>query len=166
MKLTRRSTIAAIGGAITVLATRPLMAQATPVTHEVKMLNKATDGSKNIMVFEPNLVRAAPGDMIKLIPTDKSHSANSMKGLIPEGAEPIKTGMNEEVDVVLTVEGAYAIQCTPHLTMGMVLLVLVGDVSSNYAAVKEFKYRGKAKERLADIFTAADAILAAETAAG
>lgn len=171
MNTTRRETLAMIGASAAVLLTNgagtAAFAQAaTPTIHEVKMLNKATDDPKTIMVFEPNIIRAKVGDKIKFLAVDKGHAANSMKDLIPEGATGFKGAINEEVEYEFTTDGAYAIQCTPHLTMGMVMLALVGDVSGNLEAVKAGKYRGKAKERLTEIFTAADALLAAEPAAG
>lgn len=38
-----------------------------------------------------------------------------------------------------TTEGAYAIKCAPHLGIGMVALVVVGDAPANLDAVKELK---------------------------
>ena len=171
MTTTRRETLALIGASAAALltsgaGTAAFAQDATPTIHEIKMLNKATDDPKTIMVFEPNLIRAKIGDKIKFLATDKGHAANSIKDLIPAGAEPFKSAINEEFEYEFTADGAYAIQCTPHLTMGMVMLVLVGDVSGNLEAVKAGKYRGKAKDRFAEIFTAADALLAAEPAAG
>lgn len=170
MNTTRRKALALIGAGGAIVLTNGMSAafaqEATPTVHEIKMLNKATDNPKTIMVFEPNLIRAKVGDKIKFVAVDKGHAANSMKDLIPVGAEPFKGAVNEEIEYEFTADGAYAVQCTPHLTMGMVMLVLVGDVSGNLEAVKAGKYRGKAKDRFAEIFTAADALLAAEPAAG
>ena len=44
--------------------------------HEVKLLNKGTDGQK--MVFEPMVLFIKKGDSVKFIPTDKSHNVMSM----------------------------------------------------------------------------------------
>jgi len=60
---------------------------ASAADHEVKMLNK---GESGVMVFEPAFVQAEPGDTIHFIATDKSHDAESIKGMIPEGAEPLR----------------------------------------------------------------------------
>jgi pseudoazurin len=173
MKLSRRDTLGLLGAgfgfaAVSGGAIPAARAQeaAGPVLHEIKMLNKSSSDPKEIMVFEPDLVRAMPGDRIKFLATDKSHSASTMKDLIPEGAEPFRSAINEELEYEFTVDGAYAIQCTPHMAMGMVMLVLVGDVSGNYDAVKEARQRGKAKDRFEDIFARADALLAAEAATG
>ncbi|TIT72424.1 MAG: hypothetical protein E5W57_29950 [Mesorhizobium sp.] len=69
--------------------------------HVVQMLNK---GEKGAMVFQPDFVRAAPGDTIKFVPTDKSHNAEIIKGMIPDGAEAFKGKPSEEITVTLTKE--------------------------------------------------------------
>src|SRR5690606_4016966 len=77
---------------------------------EVKMLNKGENG---MMVFEPNFIRAAPGDTIRFVPTDKGHNAETIKGMIPEGAEPFKGKLGHEVVVTLDKEGVYGVKCMP-----------------------------------------------------
>jgi len=114
---------------------------------EVKMLNKGTDGQA--MVFEPAAIKAAPGDTIRFVPTDKGHDAAAMKGMVPEGAEVFKGKMNQEFTVTLDKEGAYVVKCTPHLGMGMVAVVVVGeDTPANLDAVKTGKLPKKARERV------------------
>ena len=114
---------------------------------EVKMLNKGSDGQA--MVFEPAAIKAAPGDTIKFVPTDKGHDAAAMKGMIPDGAEEFKGKMNQEFSVTLDKEGAYVVKCTPHLGMGMVAVVVVGDgAPANLDAVKTGKLPKKARERV------------------
>ncbi|HWW47907.1 MAG TPA: pseudoazurin [Xanthobacteraceae bacterium] len=105
--------------------------------HEVKMLNKGADGQS--MVFEPAFLKVAPGDTVKFVPTDKGHDAATIPGILPEGAEAIKGKMNQEVTVTLTVPGLYGYKCTPHLGMGMVGLIQVGDDTSNLTAAEAAK---------------------------
>lgn len=112
---------------------------------EVHMLNKGDAGA---MVFEPAFVKAAPGDVIRFLPTDKGHNAETIKGAIPEGAETFKSAINEEYDYTVTEEGLYAIKCTPHVGTGMVMLIQVGDDTSNLDDVKGVKLPKKARERL------------------
>ena len=50
---------------------------------EVKMLNKGAEG---MMVFEPALIKVAPGDTVKFVATDKGHNAETIKGMLPDGA--------------------------------------------------------------------------------
>lgn len=102
------------------LLTGPVWAE----VHEVKMLNSNDTGN---MVYEPDFLTVAPGDTIKFIPTDPSHNAESINEMTPEGAEPIKGKINQELEVTLTEEGIYGIKCTPHYAMGMVMLIEVGE---------------------------------------
>ena len=59
-------------------------AAAAAEDHEVKMLNKGSDGE--IMVFEPAFLKVAPGDTVTFVPTDPSHNSESIPDMIPEGA--------------------------------------------------------------------------------
>lgn len=115
---------------------------------EVKMLNK---GEKGIMVFEPDFIRAAPGDTVRFVPTDKGHNAETIKGMLPDGAEPFKSKFNKEVVVTFDKEGVYGIKCSPHFAMGMVALIEVGE-PVNLDAAKAVKVPRKAKEVFAAIF--------------
>ena len=116
---------------------------------EVKMLNK---GEKGTMVFQPDFVQATPGDTVTFVPTDKGHDAESIKGMIPDGAEPFKGKMNEQITVTLDEEGVYGVKCTPHYGMGMVALVVVGK-PVNLDQAKAVKQTGKAKKVFEQLFT-------------
>lgn len=116
--------------------------------HVVQMLNK---GDKGAMVFQPDFIKAAPGDTIKFVPTDKSHNAETIKGMIPEGAESFKSKMNEEFSVTLDKEGVYGVKCAPHYGMGMVAMIVVGQ-PVNADEAKAVKQTGKAKAVFADLF--------------
>lgn len=135
-----------------ILALGAAIALASPVgaaEFEVKMLNKGSDGTA--MVFEPAFVHAAPGDTITFVPVDKGHDVETIKGMIPEGAEPFKGKINEQVTVTLTQEGLYGIKCTPHYGMGMVGLIQVGN-PVNAEAAKAVKQSGKARTVFAKLF--------------
>jgi pseudoazurin len=112
---------------------------------EVQMLNKGKDGA---MIFEPASVKIATGDTVTFTPTDKSHNAETVKDLIPDGAAPFKGKMNEQIKVTFDAPGAYAVKCAPHVGMGMIALVVVGDAPTNIDAVKAAKLPKKARQRL------------------
>jgi pseudoazurin len=61
---------------------------------EVKLLNKGAEG---VMVFEPSFVKIAPGDTVKFLATDKGHNAETVKGMLPDGAAPFVGKMSEDV---------------------------------------------------------------------
>ena len=121
---------------------------ANAADHQVQMLNK---GEKGTMVFQPNYIVAAPGDTVTFVPTDKSHDAESVKDMIPEGAAPFKGKMNEQITVTFDKEGVYGVKCTPHYGMGMVALVVVGK-PVNLEQAKAVKQTGKAKKVFAELF--------------
>ena len=124
-------------------------APAMAANFDVQMLNKGEAGT---MVFEPALIQVQPGDTVTFLPTDKGHNAETNKDMLPEGAEAFKGTMGKEIVVTFTEAGAYGIKCAPHLGMGMVALVVVGENPANLEAVKEVKVPNKAKERFEAIF--------------
>lgn len=134
-------TVAAAAILAAIFAETPVMA----ANVEVQMLNKGEAGT---MVFEPALVKVAVGDTVTFVPTDKGHNAETMKELLPEGAEPFKGAMGKEVIVTFTAPGTYGIKCSPHLGMGMVALVVVGDDAVDTEAIKAVKLPKIARERM------------------
>ena len=131
-----------VGAAAVILA---LALPAAAADFEVHMLNKGAEGA---MVFEPAFVKVAPGDTVTFIPTDKGHNVETIKDMIPEGAEAFKSKMNETYKVTFDKAGAYGVKCTPHVGMGMVGVVVVGDAPANLDAVKTGKLPKKARERM------------------
>ncbi|MDB5474111.1 MAG: pseudoazurin [Devosia sp.] len=116
---------------------------------EVQMLNRGADGA---MVFEPALTNVEVGDTVTFVPTDRSHNAETIKGMVPEGAKGFKGKINEAISVTFTVPGVYGIRCLPHYAMGMVALVSVGDPTVNLEEAKSARNPPKAKERFDAIF--------------
>lgn len=120
---------------------------------EVQMLNR---GAKGAMVFEPDLIVAAPGDTIRFIPTDKGHNVETITGMLPAGAEPFKSRYNKEFSITLNAEGVYGVKCSPHYAMGMVALIQVGEPANSDDA-KAVKQTGKAKAVFTELFDQARA---------
>lgn len=133
-------------GMTAVAVAGPALAEGT--THNVDMLNKHPDDKKNRNVFLPLVLTVEPGDTVVFLPTDKGHNSESIKGMIPEGAEPWKSKINKEHAVTFEKPGLYGYRCTPHAALGMVGLIIVrGDgMTDNLEAVKSVKQRGRAKK--------------------
>jgi pseudoazurin len=115
---------------------------------EVKMLNKGADG---LMVFEPNLVKIAPGDTVHFVPADKGHDVESIDGMIPAGATPFKSEISKELTVKFEQSGVYGFKCRPHYGMGMVGLIVVGE-PVNKAEAAAVEQKGKAKQKFEKLF--------------
>ena len=126
----------------------PTMASAEEII--VKMLNKGSDGT--MMVFEPQLVKANVGDTVRFVATDPSHNAETIKGMIPDGATGFKGKMNQDVVFDAAQPGVYGVKCMPHYGMGMVSLVIVGDETPNLEEAKSARHVGKAKTKFAELF--------------
>lgn len=122
-----------------------LATTASAADFEVHMMNKGTDGA---MVFEPGYLKVAKGDTVTFLPTDKGHNAETIKDLIPQGAKAFKSKINETVTITFDVAGAYAVKCMPHVGMGMVALVVVGEAPDNIATIKAAKLPKLARQRL------------------
>jgi len=144
--MTRMATFALVAASLAALATPAFSAE-----HEVKMLNKGSDGQA--MVFEPAFLKVKPGDTVKFVPTDKGHDAESIPGMLPDGAEPFKGKLSQELTVTFEKPGLYGYKCVPHLGMGMVGLIQVGDDASNAAAIEGAKLPPLAKKRLSGFLT-------------
>ena len=122
-----------------------LSTAALAAEHEVAMLNR---GEAGVMVFEPGFVRAEPGDVIRFVPTDKSHNVEAIKDILPEGVEVFKSKINDEYELTVTEPGLYGVKCPPHFAMGMVMLLQVGDAPDNLEAAQSAQMPQKARERL------------------
>lgn len=112
---------------------------------DVQLLNKGDMGS---MVFQPDLVKIAPGDTVTFQPTDKGHNVETITGMLPAGATAFKGDTNKPLTETFTVPGVYAVKCNPHYGLGMVAVIVVGDDVSNLDALKGVKNPKKAQERL------------------
>ncbi|KUJ76651.1 pseudoazurin [Ruegeria profundi] len=133
----------------TLLAIALSVASAAPALAdiiEIEMLNKNEDGDR--MVFSQELIRAEVGDIIRFVPTDKSHNAQSVKDALPEGQEPFRGRVNQAIEYEVTETGLTAVVCLPHQAMGMVALVVVGDDLSNADDILNARVPGKGGDKL------------------
>lgn len=134
----------AIISAAVILAIAASSAQAKE--HQVKMLNKGAEG---MMLFEPAYLNVAPGDTVKFIATNKGHNAESLPGMVPDGAVPFKGKIDQELVVRFNAPGLYGFKCLPHLGMGMVGLIQVGSAVNKAAAqTAAAKLPGMGKTRM------------------
>ena len=134
-----------IAGAVLAMA---LASPAAAKDVQVKMLN---NGARGAMVFEPALVKVAPGDTVTFVATDKGHNAEIISSMMPAGAAPFKGKMNQTFTVKFSKPGVYGYKCLPHYGMGMVGAVIVGSSEPNSAQAKAASHPGKAKQTFASI---------------
>jgi pseudoazurin len=99
---------------------------------QVKMLNKGSDGS--LMAFEQPFIKIQPGDTVRFLATNPGHNAETVAGMLPDGAVPFRGKINEEIVVRFAKPGLYGYKCLPHAGMGMVGLIQVGNAANKPAA--------------------------------
>ena len=127
------TTVALLG----LLSTPALAADTT-----IEMLNKRDDGAK--MVYSEDIARIDVGDTVTWVPTSKGHNVEFIAG--PDGWDaPKKSKNNKEVAITFDMPGVYLYQCTPHKSMGMIALVVVGEGTNDVSGAK---VRGKSKKKL------------------
>ena len=126
-----------------------LAAMATPALAEdttVEMLNKRDDGAK--MVYSEDITRIEVGDTVTWVPTSKGHNVEFIAG--PDGWKaPKKSKLSKEYTYTFDTPGVYLYQCSPHKSMGMIAIVIVGDLTQEGVdAIKGAKVKGKSKKKL------------------
>ncbi len=110
----------------------------------IDMLNKNADGER--MVYSTEVARVAVGDTITWLPASKGHNVHFISA--PDGVELVKSKMNKEFSFTFEKEGIYLYQCTPHKSMGMIALVIVGENTDNIDSAEKAKVVGKSKKKL------------------
>ena len=111
---------------------------------DIEMLNKK---GKEKMVYSVDVANIDAGDTITWLPASKGHNVHFIAG--PDGcALPKKSKNNKEVAITFDTQGVYLYQCTPHASLGMLGLVVVGEDTSNIDLIKKAKVRGKSKKKL------------------
>ena len=117
----------------------------------IEMLNKRDDGAK--MVYSQDITTIEVGDTITWLPTSKGHNVEFIAG--PKDWEaPKKSKLGKEYTYTFDTPGVYLYQCTPHKSMGMIALVVVGDLTQEGVdAIKGAKVMGKSKKKLKELLS-------------
>lgn len=131
---------------LTILATVSAFSWANAADITVEMLNKRDDGAK--MAFSEDITRIDVGDTVTWVPTSKGHNVEFIAG--PDGFNtPKKSKSSKEVSITFDEPGIYYYWCSPHKSMGMIALVVVGGDKSNIEDIAGAKAVGKSKKKLA-----------------
>jgi pseudoazurin len=130
----------------------PAFAETTlPTEYTVEMWNKDPDDRKRKMVFSEDVITVAPGAEVTWLATDRGHNVEFIDG--PDGVELAgKSKLGKDVTITMTEPGVYVYVCTPHATMGMIGVVVVGEATPEaIAQAADAKVRGKSKKKLAEL---------------
>lgn len=131
--VTRRHALILFGAATGLAAASPLRAASA---HQVQALNRAPDNARQMMVFYPAIIRIEPGESVDFVMSDRGHNVESFHDMLPDGADPFRSGMGQGLAQRFDTPGTYGFFCRPHRAMGMIGFVLVGDFAVNLDAVR------------------------------
>ena len=112
----------------------------------IEMLNKR---GKEKMLYGQDVVRVDVGQTITWTPDSKGHNVQFVS--VPEGVEKVKSKLSKEFSYTFEQEGVYLYVCTPHASMGMIGVVVVGESDVNLDEVLNYKFRGKSKKKFKKI---------------
>ena len=112
----------------------------------IEMLNKR---GKDKMLYGQDVARIDVGQTITWTPDSKGHNVQFVS--VPKGVEKVKSKLSQEFSYTFEQEGVYLYVCTPHATMGMIGVVVVGDSDVNLDEVLGYKFRGKSKKKFKKI---------------
>ena len=112
----------------------------------IEMLNKR---GKEKMLYGQDVARIDVGQTITWTPDSKGHNVQFVS--VPEGVEKVKSKLSKEFSYTFEQEGVYLYVCTPHASMGMIGVVVVGESDVNLDEVLDYKFRGKSKKKFKKI---------------
>ena len=112
----------------------------------IEMLNKR---GKEKMLYGQDVVKIDVGQTITWTPDSKGHNVQFVS--VPDGVEKVKSKLSKEFSYTFEQEGAYLYVCTPHASMGMIGVVVVGNSDVNLDEVLDYKFRGKSKKKFKKI---------------
>ena len=112
----------------------------------IEMLNKR---GKEKMLYGQDVARVDVGQTITWTPNSKGHNVQFVS--VPEGVEKVKSKLSKEFSYTFEQEGAYLYVCTPHASMGMIGMVIVGESDVNLDEALDYKFRGKSKKKFKKI---------------
>ena len=112
----------------------------------IEMLNKR---GKEKMLYGQDVARVEVGQTITWTPDSKGHNVQFVS--VTEGVEKVKSKLSKEFSYTFEQEGVYLYVCTPHASMGMIGMVIVGESDVNLDEVLDYKFRGKSKKKFKKI---------------
>tara|TARA_B100001057_G_scaffold468094_1_gene526924 strand:+ start:334 stop:771 length:438 start_codon:yes stop_codon:yes gene_type:complete len=124
---------------------------ANSATFNIDMLNKRDDGEK--MVFSEDVQYVEIGDTVNWLPTSPGHNVEFISA--PANADLPKkpSKVNKEFSYNFNEPGIYLYQCSPHKSMGMIALVVVGNDLSNKDMIASTRVVGKSKKKLESLLS-------------
>lgn len=114
--------------------------------YNIDMLNKL---GKERMVYSKKILSIKVNDEITWKSIDKGHNVEFIG--MPKGVSKFKSKISKDAKFTFIKSGIYLYQCTPHKSMGMIGIIVVGNDTSNLNKIKKVKVYGKSKKLLKNL---------------
>lgn len=141
---------AVFAGAMALLGLAPRAA--VPAEYAMHLVSENASGRFR---FEPEILYAQVGDLVRFVPDDPMHAAKSVPGMLPAGAQPWRARMGETVSVRLDEPGVYGVKCRSGYEVGMVGLIVVGSDPPNWEGAQAVRHPPRASAEFALLFAEA-----------
>ena len=141
-------------------ANLPALASAVGKYIDIQQLldENAVDPTE-IFRFSPDYVEVQPGDTLRFLNSLGKHTVLSIDSMMPDGTESFAISHKKVAEVTFDVAGIYGIRCKVHTRYGMVMLVKVGDDTSNLEEAKQIKISKRARLKFDRLFKKLEASL-------
>ena len=125
--------------------------EALPTEYTVEMWNQDPVDRSRRMVFSEEIISVAPGATVTWSATDRGHNVEFVDG--PDGVDlPARSAIGKDFEHVFTEPGVYVYVCTPHASMGMIGIVVVGEATEeSIAQAADARMRGSSARKLAEL---------------
>jgi pseudoazurin len=135
--------------AMLALAT-PALAE-LPTEYTIEMWNQDPNDRQRRMVFSEELVAVAEGATVTWLATARGHNVEFIHGPA-EVTLPTRSRLNEDYTFTFDTPGIYVYVCTPHVSMAMLGVVVVGEpTAEQIAAALNTNVRGSSKKKLEEL---------------
>ena len=126
------------------------------VTRVNQLINADSNVPLEMFTFSPDYVEIQPGDTIRFLNSLGQHTVVSIKGMMPEGAEPFSISHKKVAEVRFEKPGIYGIRCRVHSRYGMVMMVKVGNELPNLEEARKKRHYRWAGKRFKQLFERLD----------
>ncbi|MEX0308042.1 MAG: plastocyanin/azurin family copper-binding protein [Ruegeria sp.] len=106
------------------------------VVHQI--IDPSADTPAHAFRFEPKFLQVPAGATVRFKGSTGRHTVTAITRMIPVGARSFEIRGKPELDLTFEKEGVYGIRCRVHGRHGMVMLLVVGDPSSNLEEARDY----------------------------
>lgn len=106
------------------------------IVHQI--IDPSADTPAHAFRFEPKFLQVPAGSTVRFKGSTGRHTVTAIPRMVPVGARVFEIRGKPEMDLTFETEGVYGIRCRVHGRHGMVMLLIVGNPSSNLEEARAY----------------------------